>query len=177
MVISGNCLFYAVAYSLLCRIRSEHTNQLLLKFDFSIDCSHPTSNWNILQTWKMSCPGVDWREYHVLSDTSTVAEGATKSGGGAHGGPEGVQPDAIKLKAANDLVPGCSFFVSSQQILWCTDRYRVKGLTQCIRACALLTVVSCQHSIPSFSILRVGIGLGTRLCSYNVRSLVPYPID
>ena len=37
----GNCLFYAVAYSLLCRIQSEHTNQLLLKFDFRTDCSQP----------------------------------------------------------------------------------------------------------------------------------------
>ena len=37
----GNCLFYAVAYSLLYRIRSERTNQLLLKFNFSTDYSHP----------------------------------------------------------------------------------------------------------------------------------------
>ena len=37
----GNCLFYAVAYSLLCRKRSDHTNQLLLKFDFRTDCSQP----------------------------------------------------------------------------------------------------------------------------------------
>ena len=30
-----------MAHSLLYRIRSEHTNHLLLKFNFSTDCSHP----------------------------------------------------------------------------------------------------------------------------------------
>lgn len=40
----GNCLFYAVAYSLLCRRQHECVQQLLLKFDCMPDNTQPVKH-------------------------------------------------------------------------------------------------------------------------------------